>query len=262
MNSNVLNTAHMRMSTTGTTTDGNLPLMQVRYIGPELIHTIALDNNGGGSTDALLVSLVTATTTTTFDVDGADETAATLQALVDGINAVDGWEARRANGTADYTTNSNDFIDMAATAIGQDWTSVLYRDSSEMGGVDDGMTMRIASPCFGVYQYRTGGGDSSKSLAMHNGPIEIVRIDGYITGATTAPYLDVILDPSKSASDEKVVARLAMAAHDSAVRQAFLDRKPGEGLFLNGPILFRAGSATGSVPTEVDVTVSWRPVGE
>lgn len=204
-------------------TDTAQALIQVKYLGDASVHTIAFDNNGGGDTDALLVSIVEGTTTTTFDVDGADETAATLQALVDGINAIEdsngkkNWRARRANGTADYSLDSDNFIDMAATAVGRQWSSLLYRDASEITAT----SLRIAIPEF----------TDSVNNDPCQGEIEIGLIRGNATYGSGAVSVSVSRDPGKAATDEELILPGVAAANTTVNGDIFNN--------LDAPLRFR-----------------------
>jgi len=248
----------------GTTTDDYHPLMQVRYIGSESIHTIAFDNDGGGSADALLVSLVTGTTTTTFDVDGADETAATLQALVDGINAVSGWEARRADGPAEFDLDQSNFIDLAATAVPRTWYSCLYRDTSGFAtDIDAGhiATCRIASPDYGIWT-PVGPGDSTRTFGSNQGKIEIVRIDGYLDSGAVAANLQLYQDQGTATdgSDRVHIATWQSTANAGTTIKNFLDREPGKGIVAHGPLYFTVDCGTDNEPDALDLSILWRPV--
>jgi hypothetical protein len=252
-----LNTTRFYFNASGTTTDDQLPILQVRYIGADSTHTILIQPTGG--TSSKLKVTLTDITTGASAFDGGGATYTTLQALVDGINAVAGWEARRSHGPADYPLGTDDFIALSATAVPRTWYSCLYRDSSEIEGVDPGgYTCRIGYPDFG--RFIPEGGGAGKVFGGNKGRIEICGITGFITGATTAPYLVISQDAGSTAASEVKLVTFTESAHDDSTPQSFLSRDPGNGLVFQGPLLLEARSVTASNPTVVDLQINWRPV--
>ena len=216
--------------------DTTQALIQVRYVGDDDTHTIALDNNGGGSTDALLVTITDDSGATTFDVDGADETAADVQAVVDGINALTDWEARRYNAPADYTTDSNDFIDLAATDVPRTFTNFIYRDESEVLT----SVLRLSNP-------ETGD----------EGDIEIGLVQGNATYASGAVTVTVSQDQGVTAAEESLVYS-KVAAATTVESDIFDGINSGSPLRVKGPVLVEVvGSAA---LADCDYRVLWRPV--
>ena len=215
--------------------DTTMPLLQVRFNGGDDTHTIAFDNNGGGSTDALLVSLVDDSGTTTFDVDGADETAATIGALVDGINAVSGWDARRFNAPADYSTNSNDFIDLAATSVSHNWTNLLYKDASEVLV----SAARIGTP----------------TCEDRNG-VQLLRIEGY-ADVGAASTIRISEDPKTSDATAEVL--LLQKAITDAAETEYYDWSQDTSVapVFRGPVLVEVVGAS-SLATDLSIRVMWR----
>ena len=212
---------------TGTPTDGQLPLMQIRYIGDDATHTYTLDNNGSSS--ELLITLTDVTTGASTIIGNTSDTLTTLIAA---INAIPSWEARRYNGPADYDTGTDDFIDVAATSIGREWTNALYRDSSEIFGT----TGRIAIPQMG-----------------DKGMVTILKVEGQATGASTDPWIKIIRDTTEASADgEEVVLYKELTTDTETDIWDFTDIG---GLSFQGPILIEVGSATGSMPTACDIRV-------
>ena len=116
-------------------------LLQARYIGKRETTatggTITIDNNGDDSS-TLLVTFVgwSGTAASTFIVAGQTTTGATtcatLGAMIAAVNGADiGFELRRNHGMADIATDTDDFIDIAATQFSDQWTNFLFRDASE-----------------------------------------------------------------------------------------------------------------------------------
>jgi len=215
--------------------DTTQPMIQVRYIGDDDTHTIALDNNGGGSTDALLVTITDDSGATTFDVDGADETAATIQAVVDGINALTDWEARRYNAPSDYTTDSNDFIDIAATDVPRTFTNYLYRDADQVFV----SAVRLSNPETGDL-----------------GDIELALIQGNATYGSGVATITVSTDPGPSASEESLVYS-KLAAATTVESDIFDGLTSGAPLRVKGPVLVEM---TSTAVSACDFRVLWRPV--
>jgi hypothetical protein len=249
------NSTRINLLTGGTTTDGNLALLQLRYIGDESIHTLTIDETGGTGSE-LLLTLTTGATATT--IDGGVAAGDTLEKVVNQINAVDGWEARRAHGPADLDTGSALFAALAATAVSTEWTSALYRAQTSGAGVAGYMTARIASPNLGTFR-GNGGGDPATAFGNNKGKIEILSVQGYVDGSTTVPYVKISQDQT-NANGEVLVKVLPMSAVDVTTPEELYSATAGEGMVFHGPLLFEAVSDTASMPTDVDLTVVWRQV--
>ena len=203
-------------------------LIEVKYEGDEAIHTLAVDADGTAS--KLLVTLVTGTTTT--ELDGATYT--TLSSLIDAINAVDDWSARRKHGASDLSTDSDDFIDETARSIPRTWTKALNRDASE----------------YNVWTHRFGNPEIDD-----NGRIQFARIEGAITGTGTLS-VKVFQDPSDSASDENRIWQY-IGTITTATNTEFLALEHDEPFEVRGPIFVEVEAGTDL--TDVDLNVVWRP---
>ena len=272
----------------GTTTDDQHPLLQIRYIGTNPYHELKINKDGTNS--ALLFYLNEGASGTDYSQyqfgahssgaadDGIGAGAVdssptylecdTLQALVNGVNALTGWEARRAEGPAEFSLATDDFIDIgtntgAGIPIPRTWYSCLYRDTTEYAtDIDAGhiATCRIASPDYGIWT-PSGPGDSTRVFGSNQGKIEVVRIDGYIDSGTTAGILDMYQDQGTATdgSDRVHVAQF-ISGNTTAVVENFLDREPGKGIVAHGPLYFTVSSATNDEPDAVDLSILWRAV--
>jgi len=228
----------------------NAPL-QIRYTGKRETTasggTITIDNNGDDSS-TLLITLVGwadgAASTKYFSGDGyaaggADDTVVTtLQALIDAINGAGiGFEARRANGLTDLATDTDNFIDIAATQISQDWTNVLYRDASEYNAT--GWTGRAGVP------------EINK-----RGRIEILKLVGTGTYASGILTWNVISDRGSAPADEVSIFSVLGAA--TTVEATVFDYSTMESPpVVNGPI---AIEAIGAAVSAVTATLLYRPL--
>lgn len=56
----------------------------------------------------------------------------TLGALIAALNAIDGVVAHRLHAPADYSLDTDDFLDISSTALGPLWLETLYKDASEV----------------------------------------------------------------------------------------------------------------------------------
>lgn len=206
--------------------DDKEPLIQVRYTG-EGSGTLAVDADGASS--KLRITLVGNGTTT--NVDG--ETDTTVAAVIDAINAVAGFEARRYNGASDLSTDSNDFIDTTAFDVPRTWTNALYRDASE----HNVWTKRLSNP------------ETDK-----NGRIQIQAIRGSVSG-TGALTLKLFADQSGETAQE---VWSYVGTITSAAATEFLNLDVDATYEYRGPVRIEAEAATDL--TGVDLIVNYRPV--
>lgn len=216
--------------------DTTQPLIQVRYIGDDDTHTIAIDADGSAS--ELLITLT--------DDGGAHtvigNTTTTLQGCVDAINAftdADGltkWEARRYNAPADYDTGTAAFIDHTASDVPRTFTNYLQRDASAVLV----SSVRLSNP-------ETGDA----------GDIQLALIQGNATYASGAVTVKVSQDPGAASEEVTVYSKVAAATTvESDILNAFA--AGGAYLRVKGPVLVEV---TGSAALAAcDYRVSWRAV--
>jgi hypothetical protein len=217
--------------------------LQLRYVGKRETTasggTAAIDNNGDdntkllitlvgwdASTDAASTLLISASTTA-----GAT-TAATLQAVIDTINGADiGFEARRNHEMSDFSTDSDNFIDLAATQFGPDFTNFLFKDASEYA---TGWTGRCGVPNI--------AGESR---------IEILKLVGTGTYAAGSLAWKVSTDRGSSAADEVELFNVAGGA--TTVEATIFDYSTMESPpVVSGPLAIEAvATATSAVSAKL-----------
>lgn len=202
------------------------PLIQIKFRG-EGNATIAVDADG--DTSKLLITLVAGGVTTT--IDGATYT--TLGLVLDAINAVSGFYARRYNGAYDLSTDSDNFIDAPATSIPITWTNALYRDASE----------------YTVWTARLSNPETDKL-----GRIQLQALRGSITGTGTLT-LKVFQDQG---SDTAKRVWQYIGTITTATATEFLNLDVDATYEFAGPL--RIEAEAGTAITGVDLTAVWRPV--
>lgn len=147
---NPIRTAVMRFN------DSYCPLLRIQYVDigkdPENPNQyVRLSADADGSTGSKLIVLLnigpsssdytqyqfSAYATGISDPGGIDSTpthtqCADLGALIAALNAIDGVVAHRLHAPADYSLDTNDFIDISSTVLGPLWLETLYKDASEV----------------------------------------------------------------------------------------------------------------------------------
>lgn len=196
--------------------------------------TIAIDNDGGGSSK-LRVTVVVATVdetgtagaSTTYIYDGltggsgtVTAVTATLGELIAALALIPGITVERLNAAADYSLITNDFVDLAATDIRNDkLMECLYRDVSEI--YYSAVRVGVPEP-----------GDA--------GLIKLIGISGTVTGAT-AGTLTISKDPSKTDSTkEELVQSYALV---NTTETKYWDFDMLNAPVLKGPLLIEASSS-------------------
>ena len=202
------------------------PVLQIKFRG-EGNATIAVDADGG--TSKLRVTLIAGGVTT--NLDGATYT--TLGLLIDAINAISGFYARRYNGSYALSTDNDNFIDASATSIPITWTNALYRDASE----HNLWTARLSNP------------ETDKL-----GRIQLQAIRGSVTGTGTLT-LKVFQDQGANVND-RVWEYIGTIT--TATSTEFLNLDVDATYEYAGPLRIQAEAGTDL--TGVDLTVVWRPV--
>lgn len=224
--------------------DTTQPLIQVWYDGDDRADTtptITIDNNGATSTLDIALTDNTGTLNLAGTATASHTTVATLQALVDAINARRGtskygWHAVRYNGPADYPLNTDDFIDIAATEVPATPTNFLYRDVSEILTSN----LRLSNP-------ETGD----------EGEIEIALVQGNATYGSGAVTGKMSIDQGTTAAEE--LQFFAWTAAATTVESTPYDGlSSGSPIRVRGPVLIEiTGSAALSA---LAYRVMWRPV--
>jgi hypothetical protein len=136
--------------------DSYAPLLRIQYVdiskdaeNPNPYVRISADANGSTGTKLILLLNIGASAsdytqyqfsayaTGITDPGGIDASpthtqCTTLGALIAALNAVDGVVAHRLHAPADYSLDTDDFLDISSTALGPLWLETLYKDASEV----------------------------------------------------------------------------------------------------------------------------------
>jgi len=167
---------------------------------------LTIDANGSGGTKLILFLDIGASSasydqyqfsayaTAASDPNSIDDSpthtqCTTLKALIKALNAIDGVFATRLHAPADYSLDTDDFIDLSATRIGPLFTDVLYRDASTSGASTSPFAVRIGVP-------------DDLMGAIKNGNVELISINAYIDG--TAAQMKLSQDPNDTDESEEV----------------------------------------------------------
>ena len=155
-----------------------------------------------------------------------------LGALINALNLLQasdiGIYAARLHAPADYSLDTDDFIDITAFRVGPTFTEVLYKDASEVL----------------VSAYRLGvPADANGKVGA--GRIEIVRVVGYAnSNSATDCVLTVKQDPTDGGGGEadESDSYLTRYVPDNAITELFdyTDSPP----VFKGPLLFEITAAT------------------
>jgi len=248
--------------------DTTNPLIRVKYTdrskdatAPKPYCTMIVDNNGDSGSSKLIVKLRVGASSTSYDEyqfsatgvvvanASADSvtnyTCTTLASLVASMNLVDGIFCARVDGPADYTLDSDDFIDQTDTRLGPFFLDTFHRDVSE----NSTYSCRIGVP-------------SDAFGKLGNGSVEIVFVRAYLNngaGTDTDTTLKISRDPSDSASDE-VELPFTRAIADAAWVDAFSFGAQECGPVFQGPLLVEVTSAASTVAADGVVMVGYRSV--
>jgi hypothetical protein len=240
--------------------DDQNPLLALKYhdIGknassPQSYATLTIDANG--SDDAKLIVFLnigasstdysqyqfSASASGVVDPGGVDSSpthtqCTTLGALIAAINALGveanrhtstdpiGIYAARVDGPADYSIDTDDFIDLAATNMTPTFLNCLYRDASEITH----MSGRVGNP---------GGGDINGKQG--GGKLRLIKVQGKINSASgTDCEFKISQDPNEiSADDEKELGFTRNVPDDTWTDLWDYADNP---ITLNGPLLIEA----------------------
>jgi len=223
--------------------DATQPLLQIKYTGDTqdggtgttaVTPSFTIDNDGATSTLDIVLTDYNGTLNLSGTATASHTTVATLDALVDAINAREGWSVVRYNGAGDYPLNTDDFID-ATIEVGRSWTNALYRDADQ-----------VLVSALRLSNAQTGD----------RGKIQIGMIQGVATYGSGAVTVAVTGDPDIAANETPAI--------DIAAGATTVPKNIGADLFdldaplmLDGPVLIEVtGSAALSACT---YRVLWRP---
>jgi len=237
--------------------DNKNATLQARYIGKRETTasggTLTIDNNGDDGSKLLITAVgwdASADAAKTkyyaasaYTAGGTDTTVCTtLQALIDAINGDDiGFEVRRNHGMSDLTTNSDDFLDIAATQFSDSWTNFLFRDEGNAGYQAAGWSARCGVPNI-----------SGKSR------IEILKLVGTGTYAAGSIAWKVSNDRGSAAADEVELYNVAGAA--TTVEKEIFDYSTMENPpVVSGPLAVELIVTTGPC-TAATAKLLYRPL--
>ena len=240
-----------------------LPLFMMKSVdigkdpeNPDEYRTITIDNNG--SDDSRLIIFLnigpsssdydqyqfSAAAAAVTDPSGVDSSpthtqCTTLGALVLAINATAvGFNAFRLNGPADYSLDSDDFVDLTETDVSVLYTNYLYKDASEVLT----MAARIGVP-----------------ENYDHGHMELLYIRAFINSASaTDCVMKVSRDPSEGDATEEVELGYERYVPDNAWTD-LVDNRTAPAVH-EGPLLVEVTSTSAMTETTSRVWVHTRPV--
>jgi hypothetical protein len=238
MNDSVIKEVRTKVLTHADTT---LPMLRIKFshnpIAGEATSamptraTITVGNAAGGSSTLRVTIAVTkvdeagsATTTSTLldgvtGGSGSPTVCATLGALIAALNDIDGITAQRLHAAADYPLTTNDFVDMAATDIPEDFMECFYRDVSEVYY----MAARIGIP-----------------EPIDSGRMKLLGISGVINGATGGT-VKVSRDPDDEDATQESVYLVFTAVEDTLT--AYINDDMNDAAVYRGPLLIEVVSS-------------------
>ena len=233
--------------------DSKNALLRLKYVdasedpsSPKPFCRLTIDNNASSGTSRLILLLDIGASSTDYeqyqfsyagvaitDPNGVATTAAStihavtttdLGALIDALNAVDGITAYRLNAPADYSLNTDDFLDLASVGVGQKFYDCLYKDVSEVLTA----AIRIGIP-----------------EEYDHGALKIVKIIGYAnSNSDTDCVLKISTDPTDGAAGENDEVELAFGRYvpDAAITTLW-DHSTAP-VVVQGPILVEITATT------------------
>jgi hypothetical protein len=164
----------------------------------------------------------------------------TLKALIVAMRASDdGLTVYRLNAPADYSIDTDDFIDLAETEFGGPaLTEVMYRDASEI---------LVLQARIGVPQ------------VMDKGLIELLGIRAFInSNSATDCELKISYDPDDIDESKEVDLGYSRAVPDAAWTDLLPEAYNSEPPVLQGPILVEFTSAVAMTETTARALVRYR----
>jgi len=234
---------------------------------PDDYAAVAIDANGSDDSKLILFLNIGASSTDytqnqfsayatgVTDPNGVDSSpthtqVATLGALITAINNIRynsttlaedqyGVWATRQNAPADYSLDTDDFIDLTEVAMSPVFTEYLYRDVSEI---------LHGSVRFGI------PGDINGLIG--NGRCEILRIQAYVnSGDATDCTFKLSKDPNEISADDEVEVGLTRSVPDAAWTTLWD--------FTNAPIVYTGPMlaeivASSSMAANAQVLISYR----
>lgn len=249
--------------------DTSNPMLRIQYVdqsetadSPNDYATITIDNNGDSNTNKLMVTVkigpknagntalnAAATTTYEFAVNGTVVTSGgtfhavtNLGDLVKHLNAIPGIKACRLHAPADYSLDSNDFVDLAETRLGFLPLECLYKDSSE-----------VKTIC-----YRLGVPDDV-CIGLGHGKLALEFVRGFVNSdSDTDCVLKISEDPDEYDATKEKELPFTRYIPDNAWTELFdLHENPP---ILQGPILIEATASTTMTNLTSQVLVGYRHV--
>ena len=164
----------------------------------------------------------------------------TLGALVAAINAVDGMTCRRLHAPADYSFDTDDFVDLTETKLPHLFGEYLYKDASEV------LTMA----------YRLGVPEDINGY-VGAGRLEFIRANAYVNSdSATDCIFKMSYDPSETDATDEVELGYTRYIPDSAWTELFdFTDMPH---VLNGPVLVELTSTTTLTVTTSQCMIGYR----
>lgn len=251
--------------------DTTCPLLRISYTdiskdatAPKPYCSMQIDLNGSGDTK-LLVCLMIGASATSYEcyqfsakstgvadpgigagaVDSSPTHAqcTTLGALVTALNAIDGVTAGRLHAPADYSLDTNDFVDMTVatgTRVGPLALEVLFKDAGEV---------KTCARRIGFPQDAQG--------KIQRGMLELVRIVGYCNSDSgTDCVFKVSYDPDEVDATKEVELGLTRYIPDAAWTTLWDFSTAGQ--FYQGPLLIEVTSTSSMEEATTKVNIDFR----
>jgi hypothetical protein len=221
---------------------------------PNDYHTITIANGSSGDSKLIVLLRVGASatsydqyqfsahTTAIADPSGIDSSPShtqctTLGAMIKAINALKiGFKVYRLNAAADYSLDSNDFVDLTEVAVGPIFTEYLYRDASEV---------LVMSGRIGVPE------------EMDAGHIELLYVRAYVdSNSGTDCEMKISQDPNDGDATKEVELGYTRLVPDAAWTD-LVDNRLSPAVH-QGPILVEFTATVAMAVTTAKAFIHWR----
>jgi hypothetical protein len=243
--------------------DTTCPLMRIHFVdkskdasNPNPYVRLSADANGSGGTKLVVFLNIGASATDytqyqfsgyatgVSDPAGVDASpthtqCTTLKALLKALNAIEGISAHRLHAPADRSLDTDDFIDIASTALGPLWLDTLFADASEV--------LTCA--------YRIGIPENINGK-IGRGRMELISINSLFTHTTGV--LQVSYDPDELDESKEELLPYGRALGTTGTITELWDLHNDAPVF-KGPLLFEvSGAALTASATAAFLTIAYR----
>jgi hypothetical protein len=237
--------------------DTSNPLLRLKFLdrstgadapsSPDEYHAIEIINNG--STDNRLIvflnigpsstdytqnqfsaGAVAVSDPSSVDASPTHTQCATLGALIEAMNGVDGMYVNRLHAPADLSLDTDDFITLAEEDINAQWGEYLYQDVSEVltfarrFGVPDNVNGEIGAgqlKLIGIQAFCNSGGATDCIIVVSRDPDETDATEeeelwrDYVADASVDPVFDEHEEPMSIVGPVlvEVIATTSLAAN-------------------------------------------------